>query len=224
MILALFSYVFYKSFWPIVFGAPFLYFYIHKTERNIKKQREELALSQFKDSITVLSGTLLSGYSVENAMEKTAVEMEAMWGTESEIVREFRIMTFQIRINKTVEDVWREYGRRSGLEEIEEFAEIFSVVKRSGGELSEVIQLAVTQIQEKSMTEEQIRVQTAARKYEQRIMNGMPILILSYVGFGSPELMAPMYETWAGRGIMTLCLAVYIGAYILAERMGAIEM
>lgn len=122
-------------------------------------------------------------------MEKTAGEMEVMWGKDSRIVGEYRIMLFQMGINKTAEEVWQEFGRRSGLEEIEEFADIFSVVKRSGGELAKVIQLAVNQIQETSMTEEQIRVQTASRRYEQKIMNGMPILILLYVGMSSPDIM-----------------------------------
>lgn len=224
LILTVFCYVFYKRLWLVLPGIPFLYFYFQKTKKIIKRQKEEQILSQFKDSITVLSGMLLSGYSVENAMKKTVDEMEVMWGKESEIVRELRIMVFQMGINKTAEEVWREFGRRSGMEEIMEFAEIFSVVKRSGGELSEVIQLAVTQIQVRSMTEEQIRVQTASRRFEQKIMNGMPILILLYVGISSPDLMAPMYETWIGRGVMTFCLAVYIGAYLLAERIGNIEV
>ena len=224
LILILFCYVFYKSLWPVLPGIPFLYFYIQKTKQRLSQREESRMLQQFKDSITVLSGMLLSGYAVESAMEKTAGEMEVMWGKDSRIVGEYRIMLFQMGINKTAEEVWQEFGRRSGLEEIEEFADIFSVVKRSGGELAKVIQLAVNQIQETSMTEEQIRVQTASRRYEQKIMNGMPILILLYVGMSSPDIMAPMYETWMGRIIMTVCLAVYIGACILAERIGTIRL
>lgn len=223
-ILILFCYVFYKSLWPILPGIPFLFFYLRKSLKNLEKQRKEKILSQFKDSITVLSGMLLSGYSVENAMKKTTREMEMMWGKESGIVREYRIMVFQMGLNKTAEEVWKDFGERSGIEEIEEFAEIFSVVKRSGGELSNVIHLAVTQIQEKAMTEEQIRVQITARKYEQKIMNGMPVFILLYVGINSPDLLAPMYETWVGRMIMTICLFIYIGAGMLAERIGNIEV
>lgn len=223
-ILILFCYTFYKSLWPVLPGLPFLYFYMRKSMRNLQKQKKERLLSQFKDSITVLCGTLLSGYSVENAMKKTAKEMENMWGRDSEIYREYRIMVFQMGINRTAEEVWKDFGERSEIAEIQDFAEIFSVVKRSGGELSNVIQLAVTQIQEKAMTEEQILVQISSRKYEQKIMNGMPVLILLYVGFGSPDLLVPMYETWMGRIIMTVCLIVYIGAGIIAERIGDIEV
>ena len=171
----LFSYVFYKSLWPVMPGIPFLYFYLQKTKQRLSQREESCMLQQFKDSITVLSGMLLSGYAVENAMEKTVGEMEVMWGKDSRIVGEYRVMLFQMGLNQTAEEVWQEFGRRSGLEEIEEFADIFSVVKRSGGELAKVIQLAVNQIQETSMTEEQIRVQTASRRYEQKIMTGMPI-------------------------------------------------
>ncbi len=224
LILIVFCYVFYKSFWPVLPGLPFIFVYLRKTKLRLKKQQDEKILAQFKDSITVLSGMLRSGYSVENAMKKVIKEMEDMWGIDSEIVREYRVMVSKMSINKTVEEVWKEFGKRSELDEIESFAQIFSVVKRSGGELSEVIHLAVMQIQEKSMTEEQIRVQISSRKYEQKIMNAVPIFILLYVGFSSPDLLAPMYETLIGRVIMSICLVIYITAGILAEHIADIEV
>ena len=116
-------------------GLPFIFVYLRKTKLRLKKQQDEKILAQFKDSITVLSGMLRSGYSVENAMKKVIKEMEDMWGIDSEIVREYRVMVSKMSINKTVEEVWKEFGKRSELDEIESFAQIFSVVKRSGGEL-----------------------------------------------------------------------------------------
>lgn len=60
LILILFCYVFYKSLWPVLPGIPFLYFYIQKTKQRLSQREESRMLQQFKDSITVLSGMLLS--------------------------------------------------------------------------------------------------------------------------------------------------------------------
>ena len=49
-------------------------------------------------------------------------------------------------------------------------------------------------------------------------MDGIPLFILVYVRFASPELLRVMYETLAGRLVMTLCLIVYLFAVFLAER------
>ena len=54
---------------------------------------------------------------------------------------------------------------------------------------------------------------------EQRIMNWMPAGILAYVRLTSGDMMQIMYTTAVGRIMMTVCLAVYVGAFCLAEKM-----
>ena len=68
-------------------------------------------------------------------------------------------------------------------------------------------------------TREEIETVLAGKRLEQRIMLLMPAAILLFVSLSSPDMLAVMYETWPGRGLMTVFLGVYAGAFVLALRM-----
>ena len=98
------------------------------------------------------------------------------------------------------------------------FAELFGIVKRSGGQLSTVVQSTASRLSEAFRVEEQIRTATQSKRFEQRIMSVMPIAVLLYVRFGSPDLLDPLYSTVFGRVMMSACLISYAGAIFLAGR------
>ena len=52
----------------------------------------------------------------------------------------------------------------------------------------------------------------------------MPPFIILYIDLSAGSMLAPLYETILGRGIMTICLGVYIAAYFLSRRIMKIEV
>ena len=58
----------------------------------------------------------------------------------------------------------------------------------------------------------------SARKLEQRVMNAMPFLIVWYVEAGTPGYFDMLYGNLTGAAIMTVCMGVYLAAYVLSER------
>ena len=54
-------------------------------------------------------------------------------------------------------------------------------------------------------------------------MNVMPFGIIGYLSAASPGFLDVMYETAAGRIIMTLCLLLCLGAWLLSDRLMDIE-
>ena len=211
--------VFYDS----VLAVPFLLvpglilFLKLKKKQRIEKRKEELK-KEFLTAAALLGDYLRSGYSAENALLRSGNELAAVHGEESDIVREWQRMAGGLGLNQSVEEVFRSFGERSGIPEIRDFSEIFGIVKRSSGQLGDVIGAVTGQLTEQFRAEEQIRTMLSARKLELRIMDGIPLFILVYVRFASPELLRVMYETLAGRLVMTLCLIVYLFAVFLAER------
>lgn len=218
------AYVFYKSVWAVAISWAFVIPYLSYKKMELKNKRLDQLRMQFKDSILALASLLAAGYSVENAMGKVAGEIRLIWGEKADMAYELDRMVNQLAVNRTAEYVWSEFAMRCGLEEAENFAGIFAIVKRSGGEISSVIQWAVLRMNQRFQTEEQIQTMIASKRYEQRLMNAMPIGILFYVSISSPDLLTVMYTTMAGRAIMTVCLAVYILAYLLAEKIVKIEV
>ncbi len=218
------SWIFYKSITICILSLVFVVFYLKYKKIELKKKRLDMLRMQFKDGILVMASLLSAGYSPENAVGKIITELEMLWGKDADMVLEFKKMNNELSLNRPIEQMWHDFAERSGLEEVENFAEVFSVVKRSGGNVSIIIQWAVQRLNQRFQVEEQIQTMLASRKYEQKIMNFIPIFILFYINISSAEMISAMYTTISGRIIMTICLVIYIFAYMLAKKIIEIEV
>ena len=73
-------------------------------------------------------------------------------------------------------------------------------------------------------TKKEIAVMLSARILEQKIMNGMPFLIILYITVTSPGYFAACYSSAAGNILMTGCLSLYLFAYFLSCRLVEVEV
>ena len=79
-------------------------------------------------------------------------------------------------------------------------------------------------IGEKLTVENEIDVMLASKRMEARIMDVVPFFILVYVGVTSPGFFEPMYHNVTGIAVMSACLALYVFAYLLSEKIIAVEV
>lgn len=218
------AYTFYRS-W-IAFGIfmvpAFMYPWFYERIWR-EKQRRKLEI-QFKESIQIMAGALNAGYSAENAIAVSCKELEQLYDPREIIVREFKSMAEQMKLNRPVEEVIQELADRSGLGEIQRFAQIFRIAKRSGGRLAPIISHTVSIMEDQSQVKEEIRTMTASVQFEQKVMNVIPFLMIFYIDLSSPGFFQAMYETAAGRLIMTACLLLYLLSCYLSSKILDIEI
>lgn len=189
-----------------------------------KFDRRKALRSQFRDAMQSLSSAIIAGYSVENAIEEAKDDMCVMYGESGIITKEFSRFLEGIRNSQTPEEMFGDLAVRSGVEEIEDFSEVFSIAKRSGGDLSSVIRLSVKTISEKIDTEGEIETVIASKRMEGRIMDAIPCLMILYIDFTSPGFFNTLYYTTIGKLIMIVCFVGYIGAIMLSEKLMKIEV
>lgn len=213
------AYTFYHSLSVFLILLPIniLIFPVVMKPRLKEKRQWELRL-QFKEAIWILSGYLSAGMSVENAFEMTLPELGRLYGEDAMIVNEFRTIVREAKLNKAMEPLLLGFAERSGLEEIRSFAEVFVIAKRSGGSLKEIIERTGKIIRDETEVREEIRNLTAAKRYEQSIMNFLPFGIIIYINVSSGGFMNIMYETLSGKLVMSLCLGLMLFSYYLSQR------
>ena len=204
---------------PIVFGVVC----IRETGRKKKERMMELE-DQFQNAIQSVSGGLLAGYSMENAWKEAYKEMILLYGENSYICRELKEINHQAALNVPIEVMVEDLGKRSGVEDIENFAQIFRFAKRGGGNFVKIIHTTVVHMQEKTEVRQDIEVLVASKKLEQNIMNLMPLGILAYLKISSGDLLSAIYGNAFGVCFMSICLGIYVGALILAEKILKIEV
>lgn len=195
----------------------------HMREKQEEKRKSEGEL-QFKDFLHSLSASMHAGYAVENAIREAYYEISELYGKNAFIPRELSYMLYQMKLNRSVEEVLEEFGERCGLEDAKSFAGIFKTARKSSGNLVSIMQNTADTIGKKLETQREIRSLVQEKRYEQNIMNVMPLAMILYLRVGNGELMELLYASMAGRLIMSMCLIIYVTAYYMAEKIVDIRL
>ena len=218
VIVIFFAYFFYRSIWAFIPMLPVGAFMIYDRvkKKNTKRQREYL--EQFKECILSVVSAVKAGYAVENAFAESVLDLEVLYGEGCGMAEEIRMVCREVRNNTPLEVALMDLGKRSGLQEVAEFAEVFSIAKRNSGNITQTIEMYSRMITDKLELLAELETLLAAKRLEQRVMNVMPFLIVGYLGLTNPGYFDMMYHNLTGVIIMTVCLVVYLGAYILSEK------
>lgn len=218
------AYLFYKSCWGLIIGILLYPSYLHMKKKDYVRKRKLQFGLQFKDCLVCVAGAMRAGYSVENAWKEAAKDMERQYGRNSDIVRELRKMNNQVGFNVPIEGLLENLAYRTHIEDIENFSSIFTFAKRSGGDFTTIISNSVRQLADKMELQNQIETAFSAKRMEQKVMNLVPLFILAFMNLTSREFLATLYHNLAGILIMSVCLLVYAGAYLWAEKIVDIEV
>lgn len=212
------SYVFYGTVYvmPLLFPIWIIYFRDWFYDMSVRKEQE--FREQFRDSIQILSSVLKAGYSVENAVKETARDISPMYPADARIRKEFSKMVYQLSVNMTAVSVLEKFAERMNQEDVSDFVYIFSISKKTGGDSIAIIRKSVRIISEKIETEKEIQTIIAARKMEFNIMCVVPFGIILYMKAAFDDFMSVLYGNAAGITVMTICLMIYMAAYIVGRK------
>ena len=218
------SYLFYGTLWGAIPLSFYLIWYLKSWKKQQMQKRKSAFQIQFKDAITAVSAALNVGYSTENSLKEAYKDLQLLYKKDERILKEFRYMLHQLEINIPVEKILAELSDRTGEEDVESFVTVFSMAKRSGGDMIAIIRNAVYQIGEKIEVKREIDTMMTAKKLEFRLMSAIPFGMICYLKLSFPEFMSVLYGSLPGICIMTGCLALYFGSYVLGKRIVEVEV
>ncbi len=216
--------LFYQSVIGIFCLSPLILLYQKVEKKKHLEERKWQLNIQFRDGIFGLSAALSAGYSAEHAFDEALKDLSLIYEEDAMIMREFAYISNQIRMNITAEKALMDFGERTGIEDIIGFSEIFTTAKRTGGDLIKIIKTTGNVISDKIDVKREIITLITAKKYEADIMKIIPVGIIGYLYLSSPGFLDPLYHNLPGALIMTLVLAVYLGAYAIIEKIVAIKV
>lgn len=217
LVVVLLAYFFYRSVWAVLpLSVVGVLFFRMECEKKLERRREELNL-QFRECILSVVTSIKAGYAVENAFMESRSDMKLLYGEGSMIYEELECIRRGLIINITLEELLIDLGTRSDNEDIAQFAQVFCIAKRGGGNLPEIIRSTVELIGQRMDARQEIQTVLSGRKMEQTIMKVMPFGILFYIGSSYPGYFDGLYHNWQGVAIMTVCLLVYLGAYVMGD-------
>ena len=216
--------LFYRRWIVLLAAVPLYPLYIKYVRKSKAEARRKQLSFDFRVALNSLTVSLRAGRSVENAFPDAARDLTNTIGENQDITKEFCWIAQQIRVSVPMEEVLLDFAGRSGVEDIENFAAVFTIAKRMGGNMAAILKSAAESIGGKIDVEREIESTLAAKKMEQKIMTAMPCGIILYMTLASPGFLDVMYSSLFGTCVMSCCLLAYAAAVWWSGKIVAIEV
>lgn len=188
-------------------------------------KRKKIVLGQFKDCLYSFSSSFYSGRHMAEAMIEAEEYLAQIYGKNALLINELRYMSSAIE-NVKEDDckLWIDFGRRCCLKDVQDFAEIYSCCRETGGDLREVVNRASKVISDKIDTEKEINTLLSERKFEGRLIALMPLTILVFLNLTAYDYIKIMYETIQGHILMLGVIVIMVFGLFIIERIVRIEI
>ena len=216
--------LFYQSWVAAVLLSPFAIPYCAYRFRGEREREKRILSGQFRELLDSVNNALRAGDSPENAFREGYREMLYEYGEYAPVTREMGRLIGGLDNRIPLEKLLEDFARRAGTEEIREFAEVFGIAKRGGGNMTEILARTAALIEERLDVENEISIMLGNRRLEQRIMDVTPVMIIFYIGITSPGFFDVLYHNLEGAAFMTLCLGAYLCALVLSEKILAVTI
>ncbi len=211
----------YKAAWALL---PFAIFDFRNLRRHkLAKQQRELSV-EFRSMAESVAASLNAGYSLEHAFENAKNDLALLYEEDAMICKEVERIIAGIHMNIPVEELLKDFGNRSGMEDIQNFANVVAAAKKSGGNLIQIIEKTVNCITDKIAVEEEIATMISAKKLEEQIMKGMPYAIIFYLRVSNGDFMDVLYHNVFGIFCMTVFLVITYLAELWADHIMEIQV
>jgi tight adherence protein B len=219
------AYVFYRSAAIALLLLPLSLLYPRiRVKELIRKRKEELNL-QFREALYSVSSSLSAGKSIETAFRDALKDLSLQYpDSGTYIIGELECINRKIEMNETIEYALFDFAERSHMEDIRNFTDVFTICKRTGGNLVQVIKNTADIITEKIDMKQEIKVMLTEKRLEHKILNLMPVMIVLLLSASANEFMQPVFNEPLGRAAMTAAIILFGIAYVISGKIMNIEV
>lgn len=216
-------YIFYESLiFSIIAGAVGGYLFLPLMNKSLVNKRKHKLLLQFKDLLDALNTSLGAGRNVFDAFSSAGDDLRVEYPADADIMNEVNIILQGIGNNITIEKLLLDFGDRSQLKEIQDFASVFETCYRKGANIQEVIHNTAEVITDEIEISMEIQTMVSGQKTEQNIMSLMPIafvFVMKSMGGNLVDLSSPI-----GVISMTAAIALFVIAYFISKKILDIKL
>lgn len=189
---------------------------------KLEKRKKNLLL-QFKDLLEALTSSYSAGKNTLDAFTDAARDMAQIYGEEADIVKELVLLVGGMENNVNIESLLSNFGQRSGLEDIQNFADVFRAALRQGANIKDIIASIRDIISDKIEIEMEINTMMSGNKNELNIMMIMPLIIITSLG-GMGGGMSASDNSLINVVVKVIALGIFGLAYYLGKKFTDIKI
>lgn len=193
-----------------------------RTKQIIEKKRKTLN-SQFRDMLEGLTTSLGAGKNVPDSFISIKEDLINQYNEDALIVKEVNTILNGLQNNINIEDLLMDFGKRSGINEISNFANVFKVCYRKGGNIKDVIKNTHEILSGKMEINEEVMTTISSSKLNLNIMTVMPVFMIAAIKMMSPDF-AANFATPSGVAATIAAIFVFIISYLIGKKIMVIKL
>jgi len=193
-----------------------------RREQIIDKRIKNLKL-QFVDLLDSLSASFATGQNAPSAFVTARNDLLIQYRDDAYIVKEVSMILDGYNQNIPIENMILDFGKRSGIKDIENFGRVFENVYRKGGDIKDVVRSTHEILSSKTQIEMEIATAITSNKNEQNIMLVMPFLIIGMIKMIGGDF-AQNFTTPSGLIFTTIGVALFVVSYYIGKAVMNIEV
>ncbi|MAS82706.1 MAG: secretion system protein F [Legionellales bacterium] len=186
--------------------------------RILRKQRLKRFEEQLPDGLTMVSGAMRAGASLNIALESLVDEQPAP------LSQEFELFLKEQRLGVDFEVSLKSMYKRVPLPDFNMLVTALLINKEVGGNLAETMETLADTLRKKSMMEGKIDGLTAQGRLQGIVMSGLPIFIGLILNFIEPEAMSKLWTTTIGWFVLGLIIVMEGLAYAMISKITNIDV
>lgn len=193
-------------------------FYLPIRQKQLIEKRRKEVLAQFRDMLSGLTTALGTGSNVIDSFISVCSDLLVQYDEDAYIIKEMNTIISGVENNISIEEMIYDFGVRSGVDDIKDFADVFKITYRKGGNFKDIIRNTYEILGDKIEINQEIETTIASNKLEQKIMVAMPILLVGVIKMLSPDF-AANFVTPSGIIATTVAIIIFVASYFVAKKM-----
>ena len=186
--------------------------------KTMRKQRLKRFEQQLPDGLTMISGAMRAGASLNIALEGMVNEQPAP------LSQEFELFIKEQRLGVEFETSLKKMEERIPIQDFSMLITALMINREVGGNLAETMETLADTLRKKQMMEGKIEGLTAQGKLQGIVMTGLPIFLGVLLNFMEPEAMSKLWTTTIGWIVLSIIIVMEAMGYFIINKITSIDV
>ncbi len=186
--------------------------------RQRVKKRVALLEAQLDNWLLAFANSLRATASIGEAIGTTASILRAP------IAQELDLVLKELRLGASVDEALLSMSRRIGSPPVSGALSAIIIGRNTGGDMPKMLETTAAALRESQRLDGVLRTKTAEGRAQSVVLSIMPFAMVGAIYLLSPEWLNPLVETLWGGIIIAVALTLWLGAFLMARKILAVDM
>ncbi len=201
----------------IIVGAIAAKIFLPMQRKNLLEKRKRQLTLQFSSFLDSLAVSLSSGMNMTESLSSASNDLKMEYSENAYMVKEVDEMIKGMNNSVPIEKMMMSLGDRSQIDDIKNFAAVFDICFRAGGNIKDIVRKTNGIICEKIEIEEEIETKISSNKTQFNAMMVIPVVLMLLLRFMSSSFAAG-FSTIVGVAAISVAICIFVAAYKLGKK------